>query len=234
MRRPAGSAPPPRRPFPSNRAACGIGIIATARCATPRSRSWRACVGIAPVSGGTGGGSLGPLEAGRCPHHSFSEAEGAGISANTRSHPNLECECQAPSNHIRPQQRFTKFAHQQPPNLRASDSAQPWIASIVAQVFGLLLFGILPTARRGSSRRHLASVLQEGRKSANIHASSGVIWGIPINNSGKVKGGLDGYQSIDRSRVRSGHSGGERTPSSPYVFDCGHRCGGRSCQCRSA
>ena len=29
------------------------------------------------------------------------------------------------------------------------------------------------------SRPHLASVLQEGRKSAIIHAGSGVIWGIP-------------------------------------------------------
>jgi hypothetical protein len=29
------------------------------------------------------------------------------------------------------------------------------------------------------SRPHLASVLQEGRKSTNIHAGSGVIWGIP-------------------------------------------------------
>jgi hypothetical protein len=34
-------------------------------------------------------------------------------------------------------------------------------------------------ARVGSSR-HCAPVLQEGRKAANIHASSGFIWGIPV------------------------------------------------------
>jgi len=36
-------------------------------------------------------------------------------------------------------------------------------------------------ARRAGSRLHLASVLREGRKSANIHASLGRIWGIPDN-----------------------------------------------------
>jgi imidazole glycerol phosphate synthase subunit HisF len=30
------------------------------------------------------------------------------------------------------------------------------------------------------NRRHLASVLQEGRKNASIHASSGAIWRIPV------------------------------------------------------
>ena len=33
------------------------------------------------------------------------------------------------------------------------------------------------------SRPHLASVLQEGRKSTNIHAGSGVIWGIPVETA---------------------------------------------------
>ena len=37
----------------------------------------------------------------------------------------------------------------------------------------------VPVARVVDSRPHLASVLQEGRKSTNIHAGSGVIWGIP-------------------------------------------------------
>ena len=37
----------------------------------------------------------------------------------------------------------------------------------------------VPVARGVDSRPHLASVLQEGRKSTNIHAGSGVIWGIP-------------------------------------------------------
>ena len=35
-------------------------------------------------------------------------------------------------------------------------------------------------ARGVDSRPHLASVLQEGRKSTNIHAGSGVIWGIAV------------------------------------------------------
>jgi hypothetical protein len=37
---------------------------------------------------------------------------------------------------------------------------------------------------------HLASVLQQGRKSANIHTSSGVIWGIPLHNNPYWGGGL--------------------------------------------
>ena len=38
----------------------------------------------------------------------------------------------------------------------------------------------IPVARGVDSRPHLASILQEGRKSTNIHAGSGVIWGIPV------------------------------------------------------
>ena len=38
----------------------------------------------------------------------------------------------------------------------------------------------VPDARGVDSRPHLASVLQEGRKSTNIHAGSGVIRGIPV------------------------------------------------------
>jgi hypothetical protein len=37
-----------------------------------------------------------------CPYHSFSEAKGAGVSANTGSHPNLEGECQAAHNPVGP------------------------------------------------------------------------------------------------------------------------------------
>ena len=43
----------------------------------------------------------------------------------------------------------------------------------------------VPVARGVDSRPHLASVLQEGRKSTNIHAGSGVIWGIPAYASTK-------------------------------------------------
>ena len=35
-------------------------------------------------------------------------------------------------------------------------------------------------ARGDGSRPHLASVLQEGRKSPNIQARLGTIWGIPL------------------------------------------------------
>ena len=41
----------------------------------------------------------------------------------------------------------------------------------------------IPVARGVDSRPHLASILQEGRKSTNIHAGSGVIWGIPAGTS---------------------------------------------------
>ena len=37
----------------------------------------------------------------------------------------------------------------------------------------------LPTTPGTGSRPQLAFILREGRKSANIHLSSGVIWGIP-------------------------------------------------------
>jgi hypothetical protein len=33
------------------------------------------------------------------------------------------------------------------------------------------------------SSRHCPPVLQEGRKTANIHANSGFIWGIPVKSS---------------------------------------------------
>ena len=38
----------------------------------------------------------------------------------------------------------------------------------------------IPTSPGTGSRPQLASILREGRKSANIHLSSGVIWGIPV------------------------------------------------------
>jgi hypothetical protein len=37
----------------------------------------------------------------------------------------------------------------------------------------------IPTTPGTGSRPQLASMLREGRKSANIHLRSGVIWGIP-------------------------------------------------------
>src|ERR1700720_4663260 len=47
---------------------------------------------------------------------------------------------------------------------------------------------IVRAARAAGSHPHLASVLQEGRNSTNIHAGSGVIWGIPakIRNKNAV------------------------------------------------
>jgi len=40
---------------------------------------------------------------------------------------------------------------------------------------------IVRASRAAGRHPHLASVLLQGRKSANIHASSGVIRGIPVN-----------------------------------------------------
>jgi hypothetical protein len=39
---------------------------------------------------------------------------------------------------------------------------------------------IVRAARDGDSRQAPASVLQEGRKNANLHAKPGVIWVIPV------------------------------------------------------
>ena len=39
------------------------------------------------------------------------------------------------------------------------------------------------------SRPQLASIVREGRKSANIHLSSGVIWGIPVDKEKPPIGG---------------------------------------------
>ena len=44
---------------------------------------------------------------------------------------------------------------------------------------------IVRAARRASSRPHLAAVLREGRKSANIYASLGFIRGIPVKSEGE-------------------------------------------------
>lgn len=49
---------------------------------------------------------------------------------------------------------------------------------VITQARLSLIFTVGQT-RAGSSRPHLASVFQGRRKSNNIHASSGVIWGIP-------------------------------------------------------
>jgi hypothetical protein len=42
---------------------------------------------------------------------------------------------------------------------------------------------IIRPAQGDGSRPNLASALQEGRKSANIHVRSGAIWGIPVTRS---------------------------------------------------
>jgi hypothetical protein len=51
---------------------------------------------------------------------------------------------------------------------------------------------IVRAARAAGSHPHLASVLLQGRKSANIYASSGVIRGIPVvaagNSSARASG----------------------------------------------
>ena len=64
-------------------------------------------------------------------------------------------------------------------------------------------------ARRASSRPHLAAVLREGRKSANIQAGSGVIWRIPANAQAGRKslyaGGEVGPAGSTRSRYVSAH-----------------------------
>jgi hypothetical protein len=52
--------------------------------------------------------------------------------------------------------------------------------------------GTVRAARVDCSRPHLASVLQEGRKNASIHASSGVIWRIPAQIRGPVGNSLGG------------------------------------------
>jgi len=49
----------------------------------------------------------------------------------------------------------------------------------------------VPVARGVDRRPHLASVLQEGRKSPNIHAGSGVIWGIPVYGAEMVQKHVD-------------------------------------------
>jgi hypothetical protein len=41
------------------------------------------------------------------------------------------------------------------------------------------------SARGAGSRAYLASGLQEGRQSASIHASSGIIWGIPVKHKAR-------------------------------------------------
>ena len=53
-------------------------------------------------------------------------------------------------------------------------------AAMIRSAFLFLPVVLLPVARGVDSRPHLASVLQEGRKSTNIHAGSGVIRGIPV------------------------------------------------------
>ena len=53
-------------------------------------------------------------------------------------------------------------------------------AAMIRSAFLFLPVVLLPVARGVDSRPHLASVLQEGRKSSNIHAGSELIWGIPV------------------------------------------------------
>jgi hypothetical protein len=66
--------------------------------------------------------------------------------------------------------RSTATIPQQPtggvrPNARQNDQINPSTT--------------IPTTPGTGSRPQLASMLREGRKSANIHLRSGVIWGIP-------------------------------------------------------
>src|SRR5476651_231060 len=56
-------------------------------------------------------------------------------------------------------------------------------------------------ARRASSRPHLAAVLREGRKSANIYASLGFIRGIPVKRM------LAAIPTRDSSHDRAGLTG---------------------------
>ena len=56
-------------------------------------------------------------------------------------------------------------------------------------------------ARRAGSRLHLAAVLQEGRKYANIHARSGIISGSRINTS--LPSEAEAHMSIVRSTART-------------------------------
>jgi hypothetical protein len=41
-------------------------------------------------------------------------------------------------------------------------------------------------AQGDRSHPNLASVLQEGQNSANIHVRLGAIWGIPVNHGGQL------------------------------------------------
>jgi hypothetical protein len=54
----------------------------------------------------------------------------------------------------------------------------------------------IPTTPGTGSRPQLASILREGRKSANIHLSSGVIWGIPDEMTAHFKSFIMCYVGI--------------------------------------
>jgi hypothetical protein len=69
--------------------------------------------------------------------------------------------------------------------LAGLDTVPGWDSEAVDQPLGHR-----SAARGDGSRLHFAAGLQEGRKSASIHASSGFIWGIPVNISPGVIWGI--------------------------------------------
>ena len=66
----------------------------------------------------------------------------------------------------------------------------------------------VPAARCAGGRPYLASGLQEGRKSGSIHACSGVIWGIPVQQQ---KDALEGQLAELQGYVSSKAAGVVRT-----------------------
>jgi hypothetical protein len=72
------------------------------------------------------------------------------------------------------------------PARRRAKAKAAVISTITVMIFGAIYRNMdclqqskTQVRQAASSRPHLAAVLQKGRKSAKIHISSGVIWGIP-------------------------------------------------------
>jgi hypothetical protein len=72
---------------------------------------------------------------------------------------------------------------------------------------------IVRAARAAGSHPHLASVLLQGLKSANIYASSGVIRGIPAKMKAAVTGGL----SKMKAALTGGFKAADPDTNSPVV-----------------
>src|SRR6266699_3918429 len=67
---------------------------------------------------------------------------------------------------------------------------------------------IVRAARAAGSHPHFASVLLQGRKSANIHASSGVIRGIPVQRRVQMQPSPDFNPAVAAKKLlREGRSG---------------------------